>query len=509
VTKDLGDFQTPAALVTAILKLLGPVGNQWPRVLEPTCGTGNFISGLLKLDARPREIQALERQKCHVRAAERVTLGTSGVRTCIRAADIFQVNLGKDVLWTESGPLLVLGNPPWVTNAALGGLDSTNLPHKTNQRNLRGIDALTGESNFDLAEHIWIKVITELAAEKPTIAMLCKTTVARNVLRFVYEHRVPVEAASVHKINAQKWFRATVEACLLIVRMGPAPGPFEATVYPDLTFEKPISTVSLHEDALTWDRALYDRNSAIEGVCTLCWRQGIKHDAAKVMELTECGGSFHNRLGETVQVEPGYVYPLLKGSDLFNGRDSTPRFSAIVTQRHLRENTEELRTQAPKLWAYLQSHEEYFARRKSSVYAARPPFCMFGVGDYSFSNYKVAIAGFYPIPRFRALGPVQGRPIMLDDTCYFAACRSAKQAALIASLLNDPICEDFLRSLIFPDAKRPVTKGLLKRIDLVKLLNLADSETFRYRYYAEVERLVGIPARTRRDTEDDLKSLFL
>ena len=34
--RDLGDFQTPPALVAAILDRLGPVGARWPRVLEPT-----------------------------------------------------------------------------------------------------------------------------------------------------------------------------------------------------------------------------------------------------------------------------------------------------------------------------------------------------------------------------------------------------------------------------------------------------------------------------------------
>ncbi len=508
MTRDFGDFQTPPALVTAILRLLGPVGNRWPRVLEPTCGTGNFISGLLQLDERPKEIQGLEQQDSHVREAERVALGVPAVRICIRTANIFQVDLRKDVHWVESGPLLVLGNPPWVTNAELGSLDSTNLPPKTNQRKLRGIDALTGESNFDLAEHIWIKILTELGTERPTIAMLCKTTVARNVLRFAHENGVPVHTASLHKIDAKKWFRATVEACLLIVRVGSAVGPFEAQVYPDLTFAGAISAVSVQGDSLVWDRGRYNRSSAIEGSCSLGWRQGIKHDAAKVMELTDSDETLRNRLGETVQVESAYVYPLLKGSDLFNGREASPRFSVIVTQNHLAENTEELQEKAPKLWAYLRSHEDFFTKRRSSVYVGRSRFCMFGVGEYAFAEYKVAIAGFYHTPRFRALGPRQGRPVMLDDTCYFVVCRSAEHAALVVSLLNDPISESFLKSMIFPDAKRPVTKGLLKRIDLCKLLDLADSQTLRSRYSAEVERLTGTTPHTPCHKADDLKSLL-
>lgn len=35
-------------------------------------------------------------------------------------------------------PLLVIGNPPWVTNSALAALGSGNLPEKSNFHNHRG-----------------------------------------------------------------------------------------------------------------------------------------------------------------------------------------------------------------------------------------------------------------------------------------------------------------------------------------------------------------------------------
>src|SRR5438105_329350 len=94
-------------------------------------------------------------------------------------------------LWHPTGPLLVVGNPPWVTNAELGTLGSNNLPHKKNLKGLRGIEARTGGSNFDIAEYIWLKLIQELASEQPTIALLCKASVARNVLQFAFDTKLP------------------------------------------------------------------------------------------------------------------------------------------------------------------------------------------------------------------------------------------------------------------------------------------------------------------------------
>ncbi len=77
VSRDLGDFQTPPDLVNRILRVLGPVGRVWPRVLEPTCGTGNFIAGLLRLEFPPREIHAFELQEAHAEEAERVARSSS------------------------------------------------------------------------------------------------------------------------------------------------------------------------------------------------------------------------------------------------------------------------------------------------------------------------------------------------------------------------------------------------------------------------------------------------
>src|SRR6266568_9677321 len=112
-----------------------------------------------------------------------------------------------------------------------------------------------------------------------------------------------------------------------------------------------------------------------------------------------------------------------------------------------------------------------------------------GIGDYSFAPYKVAISGLHKIPRFRAIGPVNRRPVMVDDTCYIIPCYTAQQAAFLASLFNDPMCLDFINSMIFSGAKRPITKKLLQRINLRSLYNLVERQLLVLRAKTELERL--------------------
>jgi hypothetical protein len=461
--------------VAAVLDALGPLGERWPRVLEPTCGQGRFIDGLLALPAPPREIQAIEFQEDHCRAAGALVRSQRrrGVRVQIIHADFFALHLKRDLAWRERGPLLVVGNPPWVTNAELGALASPCRPPRRNLKGLPGLEARTGSSNFDVAEAVWLKLVSELAGEAPSIALLCKTAVARNVIQSAHRMELPIAAASIRRIDAARWFGAAVDACLLRVTLGEMSSRLRLPVYPGLGQSEPESIMGFAGGWLVADCDAHARWAFADGVCPRTWRQGLKHDAAAVMELARdpVANKWRNRAGEIVDVESRFLYPLRKGSDVSASPREAPERAVLVTQKRLNGDTRGLQCAAPRLWSYLQRHAAVFAGRKSSIYRGRPPFALFGVGPYSFGPFKVAIAGLCKEPRFQALGPRRGRPVMLDDTCYFLPCGSAAEAAVLGALCNDPITLEFIRAAQFRDAKRPITKKLLQRIDLAAILS--------------------------------------
>lgn len=492
--RDLGDFPTPPGLVAAVLERLGPIGRRWPRVLEPTCGRGHFVAGLLDAPSPPREVRGIEVQQAHCDAARALAERSQSAHVEITHANLFSLDLRRDLAWREKGPLLVVGNPPWITNAALGVLGSDNLPDKSNVKKLRGIDARTGASNFDIAEAVWLKLIAELAGDETTIALLCKTTVARSVLAFVCRAGVPMSGAEVRRLDARRWFGASVDACLFQATLGGKGSLTRVPVYRSFDSAEPASTMGFASGGrLVADVDAYRPLAFADGSCSLTWRQGLKHDVAAVMELErDDEGRLWNRLGERVEVEPEWVYPLRKGGDLARAR--RPARAVLVTQRRLGQDTRPLEREAPRLWSYLQSHAGRFDRRKSSIYRGGPPFAMFGLGPYSFAPYRVAVSGLGKDPRFVAIGPEAGRPVMLDDTCYFLPFRAPEPAALASALLNDPATRALLGSLIFVEAKRPVTKSLLARLDLGALTARVDRRALLDRAERELERLVAGPA---------------
>jgi hypothetical protein len=290
-------------------------------------------------------------------------------------------------------------------------------------------------------------------------------------------------AAWIRRIDAKRHFNAAVDACLFYVEMRDGESRYEAAVYSDLQSSEPETIIGVSRGRLVSDLNAYRQMVFVEGDCPLTWRQGIKHDAAQVMELKKVDQGWSNQLGERVEVEEEFVYPLIKGRELFLSEQPQSDRCVVVPQRRIGEDTRGLELVAPRLWNYLNRHVEIFRRRKSAIYRGQPPFAIFGIGDYSFAPFKVGVSGLHKEPRFRLASPADkhpysspSRPAMLDDTCYFLPCFSFEQAALLLALLNHRVTQSFIRSTMFLDAKRPITKKLLQRIDLIKLLQHIDRE---------------------------------
>ena len=461
---EFGDFQTPLVLAREVCSLLGRQGLCPDAVLEPTCGLGAFLVAAGEVFPRAR-LLGWDINPDYVKQAG-VALVESGAaeRGLVGQRDFFAHDWEEE-LTGIGGELLVLGNLPWVTNATVCGMNGTNLPAKENFQGFRGIEARTGKSNFDISEWMLIRLVKALRGRGATIAMLCKTATARKLLRFAWQNDGRIASASLYRIDAKRYFEASVDACLLLAHTGTA-GEAEAVVFERLMAAQPARTIGLAGQDLVADIRAYRRLKHLEGLCPYQWRSGVKHDCASVMELTRGNdAALRNKLGEHVYIETDLVFPLLKCSDLANGRTEGGRF-VIVTQRRVGEDTTVIAETAPRTWRYLDSHRKRFEARKSSIYSNRLPFALFGIGDYAFASWKVAVSGMHRPPRFALVGPVNGKPVFFDDTCYFLPFEHEPEASVVADMLNSPVCQRFLESLTFDDAKRPITVEVLQRLNI-------------------------------------------
>ena len=455
--KEYGDYQTPldfAVKVCVFLKEHKRLNSS--TILEPTCGIGNFLRAAKIFDAEKYFGVEINPVYCKICAES-----FSDERFTILNENFFNCN--SETL-PKGGNLLIIGNPPWATNSNL----SKNLPQKNNFKNLRGIEALTGASNFDICEYIIGHLIEKYRDTDTAVAMLCKTSVARNIFKDMLARNISFSACEIFEFDARKVFGIGASACLLFVQL--TEGNFSSSVCNIYNLDEPQilkKTFGYRNGNFYGDLSTQDCD--FDGKCYFEWRQGIKHDCSKVMELTLEGDFFKNGNNEPVDVEADFIFPLLKGSAIKN--PVINRFSkyVIVTQKFLGEDTSHLEFDAPKVWRYLQENAIAFAKRKSKIYDNATAFAMFGVGNYSYLPYKVCIGGFSKKPFFALVFSDDEKPVMLDDTAYFLSFKDYNSAYMTMLYLNSAKVGDFLRSISFADNKRPFTKKILSRVDFSKV----------------------------------------
>jgi len=488
--REYGDFQTPSLLTNSICSYIVNRGISPDILIEPTFGKGSFIISALEHFPKLKSVYGIEIDESYYWQTKFEILElfinkplANKPRIFLYLDNIFDFDLGIISKSIGDDRILILGNPPWVTNSELGRLNSNNLPRKSNLKSHNGLDAITGKGNFDIAEYIILMMLDSFSKYNGYLAMLVKNSVIRNLIYDLPRKNYTISNLTALSIDAKRSFNASVEASLFRCELGSNISTFTCKV-------SSLTSPILVENEFGWindkfvsDVILYEKTINYDGDSHYVWRQGIKHDCSKIMELDLVNDRYVNGLKEELDIENEPIYGLIKSSDLGSLVIEKPRKYVIVTQEKIGEDTSHLQKKYPKLYKYLTENIELFDKRKSSIYKDKPTFSIFGVGDYSFKPYKVAISGFYKRSRFSLILSDNSKPIMLDDTCYFLGFDDIFEAIFVWAILSSDQVQQFLKSIVFIDAKRPYTKDILMRIDIDKV-----AQEFTY---SEIINLIG------------------
>ncbi len=468
---EYGDFQTPVELAMKVCQKLVELGVMPDVIIEPTCGVGNFIEAALDSFKSANKIFGIEINPDYLEEIKAKKKFIYDERIEIKYGDFFQFNW-PSLIDESNNKILVIGNLPWVTNSQQGSIDGDNLPKKSNFQNYSGLDAITGKSNFDISEWMLIQVVQWLHKREGYLAILCKSSVARKILNYIHSQKLNLAYCANYKIDAKQYFDANVEACLLFCNFESNSQNYFCDVFSSLetsdSYRIGYWNNILIRDVVTFEKLqkLYDKQSKIK------WRSGIKHDCASIMEFRKINNTLVNGLGEAVDIEEAYLFPLLKGSYVAQNKTKITDRYVLVTQRFVGEPTEHIKDSAPKTWKYLETYSQYLDKRKSKIYKNNPDFSIFGVGSYTFSPWKIAICGLYKKLYFRVIGNIERKPVVFDDTVYFLSFDDEKDAYKTFELLTSSIAKDFYSSLIFWDEKRPIKSSILNILNLTTLAEL-------------------------------------
>lgn len=466
--KEFGDYQTPVNLAVEVCKKLKYLGVNPDLIIEPTCGVGNFIQASLQEFKECKKIIGIEINNQYLDEARFQLTETNKIDLINK--NFFKMDWFK-ILNEVSPPILFLGNLPWVTNSEVGLLEGNNLPKKINFQKIAGFSAMTGESNFDISEWMLIKIIDLvkfIQNNNVFIAFLIKTSVARKILNYMQKKNISGSNINIFHIDAKKEFDVSVDACLFTCNFASPLQIIDCNVFESLYSLSPVNVLGFRNNVLLNDVKMAERTSYLYSSKQKIWRSGIKHDCSKVMEFSIKEDEIYNGFNEKVEIEDSYLYPLLKSSDIANGRVDIKRL-VLVTQTTIGEETQKIKDTSPKTWEYLCKYKDLLDKRKSIIYRDKPSFSIFGVGEYSFLPWKIAISGLYKKLNFKLIEPYNKKPVMFDDTVNFLAFNEKEKAEEIYNLLNTEEVRHFLTAYIFWDNKRPITTTILNKLDINKL----------------------------------------
>ena len=361
---DFGDFQTPEYLTNQICQKLKTLNIDAETIIEPTCGKGNFLVSA-KCNFPFKKLLGFEVNDDYVTVLKNRFELQNDDNIRIFKSNFFETDW-KSIVQEVNGPVLVLGNLPWVTNSSQGASNGKNLPLKSNFHQLNGIDAITGKSNFDISEYMTIEILSWFKDRSGTVALLLKTAVARKVIAYAQKHKFSLHSATIFKINSKKAFSVSVDACLLLLQLDPrSPITYDYKIFDDL--DSNIFQRIGHRDGLTVANLDdFHKYSYLTGGSSKKWRSGIKHDLSSIMEFILQGDQLVNGLGERINIEPELIYPLMKGSDVAGAKFSNGKF-IFVTQAFTGEDTSYIRANFPKACNCLEHHSTKFAARGSVI----------------------------------------------------------------------------------------------------------------------------------------------
>ena len=317
--KEYGDYQTPSTFSDEICTYICKHFQLNPDIIfEPSFGIGNFIKSANSSFCNIKKIFGVEINTDYFNIANKNYFNKiNDVEKYFYNEDILRFDFNKiKSKINKKDNLLILGNPPWVTNTKLSELNSANLPQKSNFKKNNGLDAITGKGNFDITEYIIIMLLSNFQDCNTTMAMLCKSSVAQNIVRDSQKLNLKIKSIKMMEFNAKKVFDIACDAVLLYIETGEKCSR-TCEIY-SLSTNTRIKTIGWHNNKFISNLENYKKYIQFDGTCPFVWRQGLKHDCSKIFELTYKNNKYYNGNNDSISIENEYIYPLFKSSDLKN-----------------------------------------------------------------------------------------------------------------------------------------------------------------------------------------------
>ncbi|MFC6825309.1 type I restriction endonuclease subunit M [Halopelagius fulvigenes] len=192
-------------------------------------------------------------------------------------------------------------------------------------------------------------------------------------------------------------------------------------------------------------------------------RHGVKDDAKAVYGLDR-------DTVESRNLEPDHVYPYLKSKHVVKYGLFGYDLHLVPQRRAGEENESAVREGTPNTYAYLNDHRERLDDRGSSWFDDGPFYGLFGLGPYTWADYKVVWCRLGFKPHFAVVSTVEDpmlgeKPVVPGDHCMFVATDDGAEAHYLCALLNSAPYQRCLRD-VSSGGKSSLSKSTVSELAL-------------------------------------------
>jgi hypothetical protein len=221
--------------------------------------------------------------------------------------------------------------------------------------------------------------------------------------------------------------------------------------------ETDLRPVAPDDPADAWVRGDAERRAM--GECDYTIRHGVKDDAKAVYSVDE---------GTLDRIETDHVYPYLRSKHVV-------KYGLFGHDRHLVPlrrtgdgDPDALARESPETYAYLEENRERLEARGSSWFDDDPFYDLFGLGPYTWADYKVVWCRLGFKPHFAVVStvedPVLGeKPVVPGDHFMFVGTDDPDVAHYLCALLNSAPYQRCLRDVV-DGGKSSLSKSVVSRL---------------------------------------------
>ncbi|UPV75415.1 SAM-dependent methyltransferase [Halorussus limi] len=511
----LGEYHTPRGVAELAVDALDVADFEAATFLDPGCGSGVFPAVCID-----RKLSAMNDTHSPEEVLENVTSTVVGIDLnpvavtstklnyllsllpVLESADADAVELPvflTDALGLTRDDALsfggerfdptadyLVGNPPWIPWSRLSeavkarwreGYDGLDLlPHG-------GAASRLGHANDDVSlPFVWVcirRYLTEGGGASFVLKRAVSKGPAGKLLRTLTVGDRPLALTRVHDFNRLRPFGEQVGANAAIYALRADADhefPVETASWtageeePDFSTaasmrrtldreETALVPVDADERASAWVRE--DAERAALGECAHDIRHGVKDDAQDVFSISR---------EELAEMESAFVYPYIKSKHVVKYGLFGHELRLVPMRKANEDNEAELRNQYPETYDYLRSHREALEDRASSWLEKGPFYNVFGLGDYTWSEYKVVWCRLGFKPHFAVVSTVEdedlGEKLVVPGDHYmFVAAGSEREAHFLCALLNSAIYQRSLEN-VASEGKASLSKTVVSKLEL-------------------------------------------